>query len=101
MGTVVFLAGLAFAAIAVIVTFTVVAIFFKIALKLILLPLLLLKWIVMGVVMMVLGPILILAGIVAAIAMLVGVLIPLLPFLVLGGIVWLLVRSNRRPAVVA
>ena len=91
------LAGLAFAAIAVVATFTAIAIFFKLALKLILLPLLLVKWIVMGVVMLVVGPILFLAGVVAVFAM----MVPLLPFLVLGGIVWLLVRGTRRPAVVA
>jgi uncharacterized membrane protein YbaN (DUF454 family) len=51
----------------------------------------------MGVVMMVVGPILFLAGIVAVFAM----MVPLLPFLVLGGILWLLVRGTRRPAVVA
>jgi hypothetical protein len=97
MGAFVVLAGLAFAAVAVIVTFTAIAIFFKVALKLILLPLLLVKWIVMGVAMLVVGPILFLAGIVAVFAM----MIPLLPFLALGAIVWLLVRGTRRPAVVA
>ena len=96
MGAVVVLAGLAFAAVAVLLIFTVVAVFFKIAFKLILLPLLLLKWIVTGIVLMVVGPILFIAGIVAVFAM----MVPLLPFLVLGGIVWLLVKSTR-PAVAA
>ena len=101
MGVVVFLAGLAFAAVAVLLVFTgivvVGAVFFKIALKLILLPLLLLKWIVMGVVLMVVGPILVVIGIVAAFAM----MLPLLPFVALGAVLWLLVRSSRRPAAVA
>ena len=92
------LAGLAFAAVAVVVTFTAIAIFFKLALKLILLPLLLVKWIVMGVVMLVVGPILFLAGTRRRSS---AMMVPLLPFLVLGGIVWLLVRGTRRPAVVA
>lgn len=100
MGAVVFLAGLAFAAVAVLLTFAVLAVFFKIVIKLILLPLLLLKWIVTGLVMLVVGPILLLVGIVAALAMLVAMIVPLLPFVVLGGIVWLLVRSSR-PAVAA
>ena len=96
MGAVVVLAGLAFAAVAVLLTFMAVAVFFKIVFKLILLPLLLIKWIVTGIVLLVVGPILFAAGIVAVVAM----VIPLLPFLVLGGIVWLLVRSTR-PAVAA
>ncbi len=96
MGAVVVLAGLAFAAVAVLLTFMAVAVFFKIVFKLILLPLLLLKWIVTGIVLLVVGPILFAAGIVAVVAM----VIPLFPFLVLGGIVWLLVRSSR-PAVAA
>ena len=91
------LASLAFAAVAVVVTFMAVGIFFKLALKLILLPLLLVKWVVIAVVMMVVGPVLFLAGIVAVFAM----MVPLLPFVVLGGIVWLLVRATRRPVVVA
>ena len=96
MGAVVVLAGLAFAAVAVLLTFMAVAVFFKIVFKLILLPLLLIKWIVTGIVLLVVGPILFAAGIVAVVAM----VIPLFPFLVLGGIVWLLVRSTR-PAVAA
>jgi len=96
MGAVVVLAGLAFAAVAVLLTFMAVAVLFKIVFKLILLPLLLLKWIVTGIVLLVVGPILFVAGIVAVVAM----VIPLFPFLVLGGIVWLLVRSSR-PAVAA
>ncbi len=97
MGAFVVLAGLAFAAVALLLTFVAIGIFFKLALKLILLPLLLVKWIVMGVVMIVVGPILFLAGIVAVFAM----MVPLLPFVVLGGIVWLLVRATRRPVAVA
>ncbi len=97
MGAVVVLAGLAFTAVAVLLTFAAVAIFFKIVLRLILLPLLLIKFLVMGVVMLVVGPILFVVGLAAAFAL----MVPLLPFLALGAIVWFLVRGTRRPAVVA
>lgn len=97
MGAVVVLAGLAFTAVAVLLVFAAVAIFFKIVLRLILLPLLLVKFIVMGLVMLVVGPILFVVGLVAVFA----VAVPLLPFLALGAIVWLLVRGSRRPAAVA
>ena len=97
MGAVVVLAGLAFTAFAVLLTFTAVAIFFKIVLRLILLPLLLIKFVVMGVVMLVVAPIVFLAELAAVFAM----MVPLLPLLALGAIVWLFVRASRRPAVVA
>lgn len=100
MGAVVVLAGLAFMAVAVFVTFAAVAIVFKILLRLVLLPLLLIKWIVMGAVMLIVGPILFVAGLAAFLAIGAALLVPLLPFLVLGGIVWLLVRPGR-PAAVA
>ena len=100
MGAVVVLGGLAFMAAAVFVTFAAVAIVFKILFRLVLLPLLLLKWLVMGVVMLVVGPILFFVGLAAFLAVGVAFLVPLLPFLILGAIVWLLVRSNR-PAAVA
>ena len=67
----------------VLVTFAAVAVFFKILLRLLLLPLLLLKFLLLGVVMLVVG--LLLA-------------VPLLPFAMVGGLVWLIVRANR-PAV--
>jgi len=95
MGAVVVLAGLVFTAVAVLMVFAAVAVLFKIVFRLVLLPLLLLKWIVMGVVMLVVGPVLFVVGLVAAFAM----LIPLLPFVALAAIVWLLVRGSRRPAV--
>ena len=95
MGAVVVLAGLAFTAVAVLIVLAALAVLFKIVFRLVLLPLLLLKWILMGVVMLVVGPVLFVVGLVAAFAM----LIPLLPFVALGAIVWLLVRGSRRPAV--
>ena len=100
MGAVMVLAGLALTAVAVFVTFAVVAIVFKILFKLVLLPLLLLKWVVMGAVMLIVGPILFLVGLAAFLTVGVALFVPLLPFVVLGGIVWLIVRSSR-PAAVA
>ena len=99
MGAVVVLAGLAFTAFAVVMTFTVRAILFKIALRIVLLPLLLIKWLLMGVLMLVLGPILVVVGLVAALAVALTLALPLLPFLAVAALVWVLVRSNRRPAV--
>jgi hypothetical protein len=97
MGVVV--VGLAFAAVAVLLTFAAVAAFVKIVLKLVLLPLLLLKWLVMGTVMLVVGPVLFLVGLVALLVVGLALAVPLLPFVLLGAIVWLLVRASRHPAV--
>jgi hypothetical protein len=100
MAAVMVLAGLALTAVAVFVTFAVVAVVFKILFKLVLLPLLLLKWIVTGLVMLIVGPILFLVGLAAFLAVGVALFVPLLPFAVLGAIVWLIVKSSR-PAAVA
>ena len=70
--------GFAFAAALVLVTVAAVGVLFKI-----LLPLLLLKFLLLGVAVLVVG--LLLA-------------VPLLPFAMVGGLVWLIVRANR-PAV--
>ena len=88
-------AGLAFTAVAVLFFLALAGV----ALRLILLPLLLVKWIVMGVVMLVVGPILFLIGLVALVVAGLVLSVPLLPLVALGAIVWLLVRGNRRPAV--
>lgn len=79
--------------------FMALALIVKIAVRLILLPLLLIKWLIGGVMLLIVGPILVLAGLIAF-----GVLgavfaIPLLPFLLVAGLVWLIVRSNRRAAI--
>src|SRR5436189_4220753 len=95
----VFVLGLAFAGAAILVTFVAVAILFKILVRLILLPLLLVKWIVMAVVMLVVGPVLFVAGLVVFLVMGLAVAIPLLPFAAAAALVWLLVRATRRPAV--
>ena len=91
--------GLAFTAAAVLVTLAVAALFFKIVLRLILLPLLLVKFILMGVVILVAGPVLFLVGLAAFFVAGLVLTVPLLPLAALGVIVWLLVRENRRPAV--
>jgi hypothetical protein len=95
----VFVLGLAVAGAALLFTFAAVAILFKILIRVILLPLLLVKWIVMGVVMLVVGPILFVVGLVAFVVTAVAVAIPLLPFAAAAALVWLLVRATRRPAV--
>lgn len=78
------LAGFAFTAVVVVMTFALVAVVIKTAVRIILLPLLLLKWIVIGAVLAVAGLVL---------------MLPLLPILAVGAIVWMLVKANRRPAV--
>ena len=73
----------------------------KIALRVLLLPLLLVKWIVMGLVMLIVGPILLVAGVVIFLAAGLALAVPLLPLLAVAAILWLVfVKSNRRPAVI-
>jgi hypothetical protein len=50
--------------------------------------------------MVVVGPILAVIGVLLAVIFMVVLAVPLLPVLALGTIVWLLVRSSRRPAVI-
>jgi hypothetical protein len=57
------------------------------------------KWLVMGVVMLIVGPILFLVGLIAAAAVGLTLFIPLLPLFLVAGIVWMIVKANRRPAV--
>ena len=93
------LAGLAFTAVMVTVVLAVLGLFVKMAIRLLLLPLLLVKWLVMGVVMLIVGPILFVVGLVAAVAVGLTLFIPLLPLFLVAGVVWMIVRANRRPAV--
>ena len=72
----------------------------KIFVRLLLLPLLLIKWLVAGVLFMALGPVLVLAGLLVAFIVGASLLVPLAPFLLAAGLIWLLVRANRRPVVV-
>lgn len=70
----------------------------RVILGILFLPLLLLKAVVGGLALVILGPILavlLLAGLLAATA---AVLVPLLPLLLLGSLVWLIVRATERPA---
>jgi hypothetical protein len=53
----------------------------------------------MGTVMLVVGPVLFLVGLVALLVVGLALAVPLLPFVLLGAIVWLLVRASRHPAV--
>jgi hypothetical protein len=71
----------------------------KILVRLVLLPLLLIKWLVAGVVFVALGPILLLVGLFVAFVVGASLLVPLTPFLLAAGLIWLLVRANRRPLV--
>lgn len=83
-------AGLLFAA----------AIVLKLAIRLILFPLFLIKWIVTAVVLVIVGPILAIVGAILALVFALVFALPLLPLVALGAIVYLLVKSSRRPAVV-
>jgi hypothetical protein len=79
--------------------FIVFALVIKIAVRLILLPLLLLKWLIGGAVLLIVGPILMVAGLIIAAVLAALFAIPLLPFLLAAGLVWLIVRSARRAAI--
>ena len=92
--------GLIFTALAILVTLAVVGLVLKFALKLLLLPLLLVKWLVVSVVMLILSPILFVAGLIATVAFVFALAIPLLPFVLLAALVWIIVRASR-PAVAA
>ncbi len=99
MSAILALVGLAFAAAAVLVTFTLVALVLRFAIKLILLPLLLIKWLVASVVMLVVAPILFVVGVIGAVVAGLVLALPLMPLLAVGALVWLLVRANRQSAV--
>jgi hypothetical protein len=77
-----------------------VGVLLKILLRLVLLPLLLLKWLIGGVVLFLVGPVLALAGLIVMFVVGAVLALPLLPFVLLGLLVWALVRSPRRPAVI-
>lgn len=94
------LTGLAFAAFLMVAALGALALIFKIAIRLLLLPLLLIKWIVTAVLTLVVGPVLFLVGLLVAAVIGVALFVPLLPFVAVAALVWLIVRANRRPAVV-
>jgi hypothetical protein len=89
--------GLVFTAFAILVTLAVVGLVLKFALKLLLLPLLLVKWLVVSVVMLIVSPVLFVAGLIASVAFLIALAIPLLPFVLLAALVWIVVRATRPP----
>ena len=97
MAAVLVLAGLALSAIVFLAV--LVGLVFQIAFRILLFPLFLLKWVITGVVMLIVGPILALVGIVLAVVFGVLLAVPLLPLIALGAIVWLIVKANRSPAV--
>lgn len=73
----------------------------RVAVRLLLLPLLLVKWIVMGAVMLVVGPILLIVGVFVFLATGLVLAVPFLPFLAVGAILWMLfARAHRRPVVI-
>ena len=86
-------------ALAVFVTVAFVGILLRLAIRLVLLPLFLIKWIVMGVLTLIVGPVVFLAGAIAFIAVAFVLAVPLLPVIAVAALVWLIVRANRRPAV--
>ena len=73
----------------------------RVALRVLLLPLLLVKWIVMGIVMLIIGPILLVVGVGLFLVTGVALAVPFLPLLAVAAILWLVfAKANRRPAVV-
>lgn len=70
----------------------------KLAFKLVLWPLLLIKWIVLALVFTVVGPVLLIAGLLVSFIVGTALLAPLLPFIALAALVWFLVRPSRTQA---
>ena len=103
MAAVLVLTGLVLAAVVFFVT--LVGLLLSLALRVLLFPLFLLKWIAIALVWMVVIPVvavvgLVLAVVFSALAFAFGLVlsIPFLPLLAIAVIVWALVRSDRRPA---
>lgn len=84
-------------------TLAVVVLIFKIAIWLIVLPFRLLFWLPMLLVKIVLGGVgalllavgLAIGGVLLAIGIVVAVLLPLMPLLIVGGVIWLIYRASR------
>ena len=90
--------GLAFGAF--MLALVTVGLIAKAIFRLVLLPLLLVKWLVMGLVMLVVGPVLFVVGVVVFVALSLVLAVPLLPLLAIAAIVLLILKSTRRPAIV-
>ena len=77
------------------------SILFRIAIRLLILPILLVKWIVLGIVMLIVAPILAIVGIVVFLSAGFALAIPMVPLLALGAILWFVfAKAARRPALV-
>ena len=98
MAAVLVLAGLALAATVFVIV--MLGLVLQVAIRIILFPLFLLKWIVTGLVMLIVGPVLAVVALVLAMVFAALLAVPLLPLAVFGTFVWLIVKANRRPAVV-
>jgi hypothetical protein len=73
----------------------------RVALRVLLLPLLLVKWIVMGIVMLIVGPILLVVGVFLFVVTGVALAVPFLPLLAVAAILWFVfAKANRRPAII-
>ncbi len=94
------LPGLIMMAMVAFLAFAVFGILFRVLIRLVLLPLFLVKWLLTGVVMLIVGPILLVVGAVLFLVAGLAFAVPLLPLFAIAAIVWLLVRSTRRPAIV-
>ena len=95
-----FLAGIfMLGAFALVAVFVAAALVIKVAVRLILLPLFLIKWLLGGVALLILGPILILAGLLVLAVFTAAFALPFLPLFLVIGLVWLLVRATRRPLI--
>jgi hypothetical protein len=100
MGALIILPGLIMLAAVAFVALAIFGILFRVALRLILLSLLLLKWLVAGIVMLILGPIFLVVAAVLMIAAGLVFAVPLLPLLAVAALIWMVVKSSRRQAIV-
>jgi hypothetical protein len=90
--------AVAFGAVVLVATVALIVValtFIKLIARLILLPLLLIKFVVGAILTLIVGPLLFVVGLMLAAVL----FVPLLPFVILGALVWLMVRPTRRPAV--
>lgn len=71
---------------------------FRLVVYLLVLPFLLLKFLIGGVLLVVLGPVIVIGAVLAFIAFALALLAPLLPLLALAALIWFIVRVTR-PAV--
>ena len=67
---------------------------------LLMLPFLLLKTVIGGILMVVLGPLMLIALLAGLAALAAALIVPLLPLLFVAFVVWFVVRASQRPAVI-